>query len=37
VRFVLVPGVGHRGSLVLPPVRDFFAELIAARRKAALS
>jgi poly(3-hydroxybutyrate) depolymerase len=33
VRFVLVPGVAHRGSLTLPPVRDFFAELILARRK----
>jgi hypothetical protein len=28
VRFELVAGVGHRGSLVLPPVRDFFAKLI---------
>jgi poly(3-hydroxybutyrate) depolymerase len=28
VRFALVPGVGHRGSLTLPPVREFFAELI---------
>jgi poly(3-hydroxybutyrate) depolymerase len=33
VRFVLVPGVAHRGSQVLPPVRDFFAELIDARRR----
>lgn len=33
VRFALVPGVAHRGSLTLPPVRDFFAELILARRK----
>jgi poly(3-hydroxybutyrate) depolymerase len=31
VRFVLVPGVAHRASLTLPPVRDFFAELIKAR------
>lgn len=28
VRFALVPGVGHRGSLTLPPVREFFSELI---------
>jgi poly(3-hydroxybutyrate) depolymerase len=33
VRFVLVPGVAHRGSLTLPPVRDFFGELIEARRE----
>ncbi|MCI2423866.1 alpha/beta hydrolase [Saccharopolyspora sp. K220] len=33
VRFVLVPGVAHRGSHVLPPVRDFFAEIIRARRR----
>jgi len=33
VRFVLVPGVAHHGSQVLPPVRDFFAELIDARRR----
>lgn len=33
VRFELVPGVAHRGSLVLPAVREFFAELIGARRK----
>lgn len=32
VRFVVVPDVAHRGSLVLPPVREFFAELIRARR-----
>lgn len=34
VRFVLVPGVAHRASLTLPPVRDFFAELLQARREA---
>jgi poly(3-hydroxybutyrate) depolymerase len=28
VRFELVPGVAHRGSLTLPPVREFFSELI---------
>ena len=33
VRFALVPGVAHRGSLTLPPVRDFFAQLIQTRRK----
>jgi poly(3-hydroxybutyrate) depolymerase len=33
VRFALVPGVAHRGSLTLPPVRAFFAELIHVRRK----
>jgi poly(3-hydroxybutyrate) depolymerase len=33
VRFVLVPGVGHRGSLTLPPVRDFFSELIWSRTR----
>jgi poly(3-hydroxybutyrate) depolymerase len=32
VRFELVPGVAHRGSAVLPPVQEFFAELIKARR-----
>jgi poly(3-hydroxybutyrate) depolymerase len=32
VRFVLVPGVAHRGSLTLPPVREFFAGLIRAGR-----
>jgi poly(3-hydroxybutyrate) depolymerase len=32
VRLVLVPGVAHRGSQVLQPVRDFFAELIHTRR-----
>jgi poly(3-hydroxybutyrate) depolymerase len=34
VRFALVPGVAHRGSLVLPPVREFFAGLIRSSRKA---
>jgi poly(3-hydroxybutyrate) depolymerase len=33
VRFVLVPGVAHRGSLTLPPVREFFGELIRAGRR----
>ncbi len=33
VRFELVPGVAHRGSLVLPPVRKFFADLIRERRE----
>ncbi|MFJ1767028.1 alpha/beta hydrolase [Amycolatopsis sp. NPDC088138] len=33
VRFELVPGVSHHGSQVLSPVRDFFAELIDARRR----
>ncbi|WP_284744876.1 PHB depolymerase family esterase [Amycolatopsis sp. RTGN1] len=32
VRFVLVPGVAHQASPVLPVVREFFGELIAARR-----
>jgi poly(3-hydroxybutyrate) depolymerase len=31
VRFELVPGVAHRGSLVLPAVREFFAELLQSR------
>jgi poly(3-hydroxybutyrate) depolymerase len=35
VRFELVPGVAHRGSLVLPVVRDFFADLLRARRETA--
>jgi poly(3-hydroxybutyrate) depolymerase len=32
VRFVLVPGVAHRGSLVLPAVQEFFAGLIQTSR-----
>jgi len=32
VRFALVPGVGHRGSPLLPAVKDFFAELIQSAR-----
>ena len=32
VRFALVPGVAHRGSLVLPAVREFFGELLRTRR-----
>ncbi|WP_432875218.1 alpha/beta hydrolase [Kribbella sp. CA-245084] len=31
VRFELVPGVAHRGSLILPVVRDFFAGLLQSR------
>ncbi|RZU11188.1 esterase/PHB depolymerase [Kribbella rubisoli] len=31
VRFELVPGVAHRGSLILPAVRDFFAGLLQSR------
>lgn len=31
VRFELVPGAAHRGSLVLPAVRDFFAGLLRSR------
>jgi poly(3-hydroxybutyrate) depolymerase len=32
VRFELVPGVAHRGSLTLPPMKEFFAELIQSSR-----
>jgi poly(3-hydroxybutyrate) depolymerase len=32
VRFVVVPGVAHQASPVLPVVGEFFGELIAARR-----
>jgi poly(3-hydroxybutyrate) depolymerase len=31
VRFELVPGVAHRGSLILPAVREFFAGLLRTR------
>lgn len=37
VRFDLVPGVAHRGTLVLPAVEEFFADLIRRDRLSAAS